>query len=379
MQLKGQPRLAFCCLVLPVTAPRYGRPAPNENQSPGRLDQENVLQPLRCTRKSLQQHSLSRSQDRQQTLPFFMKHVLFCLAVSLIAFVGAAQDSSAVRSSEIIYGRKDGTALTLTLLQPRRPVGRGIVSIVSGNWRSSYSQLPRTVNAVKPYLASGYTVFLVVHGSQPRYAIPDAVADVRRAVQFIRYHAEEYGIDAERLGITGASSGGHLSLMAGLSDDAANPKAPDFVARMSSKVQAVACFFPPTDFLNWGGQDLNPVRMKPLLARMGVAGAFAFTSFDSTKNIYVEVSSDSAMVHIAKSVSPAQLATADDAPVFIWHGDADAVVPLQQSQRLKQQLEAAGVPVTLKVKPGGKHGWAGMWNEESDFIRFFDEVLKVKR
>lgn len=304
---------------------------------------------------------------------------LFVSSLLLLFTAASAQDSVAVGSTEVIYGRKDGTALTLTVLQPRKPIGRGIISLVSGNWRSSHGQVPRLANAAKPYLASGYTVFLVVHGSQPRYAIPDAVADVRRSVQFVRFHAKDYGIDPARIGITGASSGGHLSLMAGLSDDVANPKATDSVARVSSKVQAVACFFPPTDFLNWGGQGISPARMKPLLQRMGVAGAFAFTRFDSTKNLYTEVTTDSAVLSVTKEISPAQLVTADDAPVFIWHGDADPVVPLQQSQWLKQKAEAVGLPLTLRVKKGGRHGWAFIQAEEADFIRFFDDVLKAKQ
>ena len=75
---------------------------------------------------------------------------------------------------------------------------------------------------------------------------------MNRAVRFIRYHAKDYTIDPDRIGITGGSAGGHLSLMQGTAGDAGDPKAKDPVDRTSSRVQAVACFFPPTDFLNWG-------------------------------------------------------------------------------------------------------------------------------
>ena len=80
---------------------------------------------------------------------------------------------------------------------------------------------------------------------------------MNRAVRFIRYHARDYGIDPDRIGIYGASAGGHLSLMQGTAGDVGDPKAKDAVDRVSSRVQAVACFFPPTDFLNYGktGED----------------------------------------------------------------------------------------------------------------------------
>jgi len=65
---------------------------------------------------------------------------------------------------------------------------------------------------VRPLLDRGYTVFAVVHGSQPRFTVPEIVADLNRAIRFIRHHAGTYGIDPQRLGITGAFAGGHLSL-----------------------------------------------------------------------------------------------------------------------------------------------------------------------
>ncbi len=72
---------------------------------------------------------------------------------------------------------------------------------------------------------------------------------MKRAVRFIRYNAKEYHIDPAHIGITGASSGGHLSLMTGLSDDKIDTASKDPVNLVSSRVQAVAVFYPPTDFL----------------------------------------------------------------------------------------------------------------------------------
>src|SRR6185312_14218578 len=94
--------------------------------------------------------------------------------------------------------------------------------------------------------------FAVVHGSQPRFTVPEIVQDMNRAVRFIRHHAKDYKIDPDRIGVTGASAGGHLSLMLGTAGETGNPKAADVVDRESSRVRAVACFFPPTDFLNFG-------------------------------------------------------------------------------------------------------------------------------
>ena len=155
---------------------------------------------------------------------------------------------------EVIYGRKDGTALTMDMLTPRGTRnGAGVILVVSGGWLSSHEAIsPQFIDTFAGELMRrGYTLFAVVHGTQPRYTIPEIVSDINRSVRFIRAHANEYGIDPKRLAITGGSAGGHLSLMQALAPAPPDPKAPDPVNRESATVAAVAAFFPPTDFLHW--------------------------------------------------------------------------------------------------------------------------------
>ena len=135
-------------------------------------------------------------------------------------------------------------------ITPEKPNGAAVIFVVSGGWFSR----PEAINPgfVLEFLKRGYTVFAVVHGSQPKFTIPEILEDMHRAVRFIRYHAGDYHVDPQRIGITGASAGGHLSLMQGVAGKEGDPKARDRIDRASSRVQAVACFFPPTDFLNYG-------------------------------------------------------------------------------------------------------------------------------
>jgi acetyl esterase/lipase len=303
---------------------------------------------------------------------------LVLLLLSITTLPAFSQDSLNYSTQEVIYGRKDGLAMTMLVLQPRKSNQRGIISMVSGNWVSSLRRTDRWIDISKIYLEKGYTVFLVAHGSQPRYSVQDAAADVKRAVQFVRYNAALYNISPDHIGAVGSSSGGHLALMAGLADNAGNPTAADPVERVSGKVQAVACFFPPTDFLNYGVAGVTPATQKPFLQQMGLLGAFAFTSYDSLKKVYVEVTDSTRTNAIAKSMSPAHLVTPDDPPVMIWHGDKDWIVPLQQSRILQQKMEALKIPFVLKVKPGGLHGWKDLPEDEKDFIGWFDKYLLGK-
>ncbi len=303
-----------------------------------------------------------------------MKSV-FLIIVLMVSFAFAhAQDTLSYTQSEIVYGRKDGMSLTLIKMAPKKQLkGKAVIMVVSGNWVSNYGMLPGFIRHATNYVNSGYTMFLVMHGSQPRYAINDETEDIRRAVRFIRFNAKEFGIDPAHIGITGYSSGGHLSLMTALADDKINTTAKDSVDRVSSRVQAAAVFYPPTDFLNWGSANTKPD--KNVRVKFGVAGAFDFKTLSSTTGMYEHVNASDSILNITKQVSPVYLVTSDDPPVSIIHGDKDQVVPLQQSQSIIEKLKAAGVPDELFIKEGGNHGWPNSEVEEKRFIAWFNKYL----
>ena len=150
-------------------------------------------------------------------------------AVTLAIAVLSSGDSRAQDASrivpDVVYGHKLGMALTLDVFKPETdPNGAGILFMVSGGWVSRWSPPERSIRRFGPLLDKGFTVFAVRHGSSPRFKVPEAVADVQNAVQFVHSHATDFGVDPQRLGVYGGSAGGHLSLMLGLapaSDSAA--------------------------------------------------------------------------------------------------------------------------------------------------------------
>ena len=116
------------------------------------------------------------------------------------------------RSHDVVYGRKAGLALTMEVFTPENESnGLAVIAVASSGFVSG----PEMVQPLcyHEFLRRGYTVFAVMHGSQPLFTIPEIIDDIQRAVRFVRYNARSYGIDPRRIGILGASSGGHLSLM----------------------------------------------------------------------------------------------------------------------------------------------------------------------
>ncbi|HTE20531.1 MAG TPA: alpha/beta hydrolase, partial [Armatimonadota bacterium] len=192
---------------------------------------------------------------------------ILCLALLVSAgLMGSmrAQDATSARVRDVIYGRKGGVVLTMDVFKPAKPSGIGVLWIVSGGWFSAHEGI--NPGGYKAFLDRGQTVFAVVHGSQPKYAIPEILQDIERATRYVRVHAKDYGVDPDRLAIAGASAGGHLSLMQGARGRDGDPAAKDPVNRASSRVQAVACFFPPTDFLNYGKPGENALSSETLKA-----------------------------------------------------------------------------------------------------------------
>src|SRR5437879_6897001 len=161
---------------------------------------------------------------------------LVCLWLASSAWTQNQLDYS--RTEDVIYGRKFGTALTLDVFQPARTNGFGIIFMVSGGFFSSHDAI--SPGFCQPLLERGYTVFAVVHGSQPRFIIPEIEQDIHRAVRFIRWNAAKYGIRPDKLGITGGSAGGHLSLTMATQGGPGKSDAKDGIDRQSSAVQAVA-------------------------------------------------------------------------------------------------------------------------------------------
>ncbi len=305
-----------------------------------------------------------------------MRRVTWSLAVGwVLVLIGAVplraeERLEYSRARDVIYGRKFGLALTLEVFAPKKGNGLGVIHAVSGGWFS------RPENVRPPYynefLRRGYTVFAVVHGSQPKFTIPEILEDMHRAVRFIRSHAADYAIDPDRLAIFGTSAGGHLSLMQGTAGLPGDSKARDPVDRASSRVQAVVSFFPPTDFLHWGdeGRELNVQTLQaPFTA------AVDFKEYDRGKARYLPVTDEEKVRAILRKISPINHVSADDPPTLLLHGDEDTLVPLQQSKIILAKFKEVGVPAELIVRKGAGHGWLTMIDDMRVCADWFDRHL----
>lgn len=267
--------------------------------------------------------------------------------------------------TNVIYGMYSGLALLMDVYRPARPNGYGIIHISGSGWNAPLSLDARPLKESShvrieggPLVEAGYTVFTVNHRATPRFPYPAAVEDVQRAVRFIRYHAPEYGLNPDRIGAIGGSSGGHLVSMLGLLDGRGNPEDESPINRLSARVQCVVARAAPTNLLE---AEASAVRVLFLGIPLGQ-----------------EFAPGSPEYRRAAEASPITHITPDAPPFLLLHGEQDDIVPIAQSEQFATALAAAGVQVRLVRIPDAGHGPAAVQQPEiaAQIVAWFDTHLK---
>lgn len=293
-------------------------------------------------------------------LRVFLRLLLLALAVIALLVGGLwLYYTPSVTVERIAYGERGGRKLMMDVVTPKRPNGAGVLLIISGRWKSSDE--PIAFWPAAPLLRSGYTVFLVRHASQPEVTVMETVEDVKYAVRFVRHHAERFGVDPQRLGVSGGSSGGHLALMIATTSDMGNAQAADPVAQESSRVQAVAVFYPATDLINLGDSTQN-------LHDGGPPRSFV-------RAFGMESRAVEPWLPVGLAMSPIEHIDASLPPVLIFHGTADTLIPLDQSLRFRDKALALGLSVKVVERSGKKHGWPTMLLDVYPIGRFYNQHL----
>ncbi len=227
---------------------------------------------------------------------------------------------------DVIYGHHDGMANVYDVIKPANANGSAVLYMVSGGWYSRWAPPEQRVAQFQPLLDAGITVIPVHHGSAPRFKVPEAHADVKRALRHVTLYSSAYGIDPSRLGVFGGSAGGHLSLMLGLNGDDGDASASDPVERGASRIKAVVSYYPPV--------DIRPIT--------GPNDRFPALDFPNEQ---------------AAAISPILFVDANDPPTLIVHGDADDLVDISSGQSIHDALKAQGVDTEMLIIEGGDHGF----------------------
>jgi acetyl esterase/lipase len=219
---------------------------------------------------------------------------------------------------------KDGTNLPL------------IINIHGGAFRAGN----KNQGVPLGYLRQGYAVASINYRLSQHAVFPAQIEDGKAAVRWLRAHAAEYRLDANRFAAWGSSAGGHLSALLGTTGDTKEFEVGAHLDQ-SSRLQAVVDYFGPTDFL----------QMDAHRPPNGMV-------HDTPNSPESELIGGPIQQHKEKTAraNPITYVTPGDPPFLICHGDQDPLVPHHQSILLEAALKQAGVPVTFYTVPGAGHG-----------------------
>ena len=214
-----------------------------------------------------------------------------------------------------------------------------------------------------PFLTQGYAVAALNYRLSGHAIFPAQIEDCKAAVRWLRAHAGEYGYDPDRFGAWGGSAGGHLVTMLGTTGSTTKFDVGENLS-VSSRVQAVADNFGPTDFLQMDAHRLpsGMVHNAPDSPESELIGGNLQDNPEKARN-----------------ANPITYVTRDCPPFLVIHGDSDPLVPHHQSELLVAALQSAGVPVQFYTVKGGGHGGFKDPNVEAMTQAFFAEQLKTAR
>jgi acetyl esterase/lipase len=262
---------------------------------------------------------------------------------------------------DLTYADYDGLKLGMDLYlpPPQNTPFPTIMYIPVGGWRASKRVDLRHQFAAHDFTQHGFALAVIDCRVTPDVIAPATVFDCKAGIRWLRAHAAEYGLDADKIGTCGRSAGGHLSALLAVSGDRPELEGDGGNAGFSTIVQAAVDQCGPSDLERMADPDL--AAKHPMLQQV-------------TDNFLGGATAEHR--DLARLVSPLRHVSADCPPMLILHGEIDPTVPLEESLIFHEALTAVGVDSTLNVLPGIEHGWD--WDLTHDrIVEFFERTVKA--
>lgn len=256
----------------------------------------------------------------------------------------------------IEYSNPDGQHLQLNIARPKSGTGPfpTVLCIHGGGFRAgnrdSYNKLCLTL------AQHGFIAVTTSYRLAPKYQFPAAVHDVKAAVRWLRANANKYGIDPNRIGVTGGSAGGHLAQFLGVTAGVKQFEGEGGNPAQSSSVACVVNVYGPSDFTKSYGKSVDAAEVLPL---------FLGGDLEQARGRHI-------------TASPLYWVTPDAAPTLCIHGTEDKYVAHEQATWMIDRLKACGVEAELLTLEGAGHGFKGADAQKAEqaLLAFFEKRLK---
>lgn len=284
-----------------------------------------------------------------------MRMLLVCIsAAAIFSSSLLAAEVQLQTHEDLLYRTVGSQVLKLDLYRPdTQDVLPAVVMFHGGGWKHGDKESIRVY--ARQLAKAGFVAATIQYRLSDVAKFPAQVEDAKCAVRWLRANAEQYRLDPKKVGAMGASAGGHLALMLGLTDPKDGLEGDGGLREHSSKVQAVVNFYGPFDLTL---RDWRPAVEQLLVDFLG-------GRLEEQKSRY-------------QKASPIAYVDSKDPPVLTFHGDKDDIVPFGQAVLLDETLKKHGVRSTLVKMEGEGHGWLGakLLMTQRQAIEFLNEHLK---
>jgi len=263
------------------------------------------------------------------------------------------------------YGRGGKVRLLMDMAWPKKKPAKPmpvVVLIHGGAW--TMGDRANLDNWLKGYAAAGCVAASISYRFSNVAPFPAQINDAKCAIRYLRAHAKKYFLDPDRIGVMGQSAGGHIAGLLGTTGGVKELEGSGGWPGVSSRVQAVVCYFAPSDFPDWGkmpGYDTWGHDTK--------SGMFMLLGGAITDR-----------PEMAAKASPITYVTNDDPPFMLIHGTKDSIVPYRQSELLRDALKKGGVEAELVTIEGANHSYDGFWEAKpwEKEVEFLGRILKME-
>ncbi|TIC85621.1 alpha/beta hydrolase [Nocardioides sp. GY 10127] len=251
----------------------------------------------------------------------------------------------------LAYASTDaGRPLELDVHLPLAPTDRALPAVVflhGGAWRVGRRTgagpmfSPAAYEPFVEVTRAGWAVVSIDYRLTGEATWPTQLHDVKAALRFVRHRSGELGIDPDRLAVWGESAGAHLAALAALTGDSGDEtlEGQVGVTGPSTALSRAICWYPPTDLPGISTDRGEDPTTRDSPEALLVGGAIPERP------------------DVARHASPLTHVHAGAPPFLLVHGTADSLVPHVQSERLRDRLADAGVPVELVSIEGAEHAW----------------------
>jgi acetyl esterase/lipase len=255
----------------------------------------------------------------------------------------------------------DGMELQLDLYLPPEnatgATGKETLPLVMWIHGGGYYEGKRGFSPFSPLTEDGCAVASITCRLMQKAIFPAQIHDAKAALRWLRANADHFNIDPGRIAVIGESAGAHLGNLIGTSAGVPELEGDGGVTGVSTRVSAVISLCGPGDIM-FAAEDPDLARVPALLAGGDPRQVRLGKTILSRNAIMSKMAGGPLAEHkgMLRLMNPMEYVSADDPPFLFFHGDADDLIPISQSEVLRDALRAKGVEAELIVIPGAGHG-----------------------